>query len=63
MVKVPIPKRLNRNGIKQEFPRVSYSSWRNYFDREKDNGLFEIRVIGPNNNAYYDLEKLMALLY
>ena len=62
MVKAPIPKRLNRNGIKQAFPRVSCSAWRNYFDREKDNGLFELRVIGPNKNAYYDVEKLMSWL-
>ena len=62
MVRAPIPKRLNRNGIKHSFPRVSLSSWRYYFDHEKENGLFELRVIGPNKNAYYDVEKVMSWL-
>lgn len=62
MQTVPIPTKLNRNGIKQAFPRVSESKWRNLFDNEKNNGLYELRVEGPDKYAYYDVEQLMVWL-
>ena len=62
MVKAPIPERLNRNGIKQSFPRVPEATWCSFFKNEKNNGLCELRVIGPDKYAFYDVQELMSWL-
>ena len=57
-----LPSSLNRKAVKQAFPRVSEAKWDNLFDYEKHNGLYAIRVQGPDKYPYYDVEKLMAWL-
>ena len=62
MVKAPIPKRLNRGAIKRAFPQVSEATWDNLFDNEKNNGLHELRVRGPDSFVYYEVEAVMEWL-
>ena len=57
-----LPNSLNRKAIKQTFLRVSEAKWDNLFDYEQHNGLYAIRVQGPDKFLYYDLEKLMQWL-
>ena len=62
MVSIPIPKRLSRNAVIQSFPRVRESNWRNLYNYEKSNGLYELRVDGPDRQTYYNVEKLVEWL-
>lgn len=57
-----LPASLNRKAVKQAFPRVREATWENLFDYEKNNGLAECRVQGPDKYAHYEVEKLMAWL-
>lgn len=57
-----LPPSLNRKAIRQAFPRVREAMWDNLFDYEKHNGLYEIRVAGPDKFPYYATEDLMAWL-
>lgn len=59
---IPFPKRLNRSGIKQAFPRVREATWDNMFDNDKANGLYKCRVPGPDKGVYYDVEQIMLWL-
>ena len=62
MTKAPIPHRLNRAGIKRAFPKVGESTWDNLFDNEKNNGLYRLRVPGPDKYAYYNVENVTIWL-
>ena len=60
-----LPDKLSRRAIRKFFPLLSEGRWNALFDREKSNGLYEIRVEGPNSclfKAYYDLERLKTWL-
>ena len=57
-----LPSSLNRKAVKQAFPRVTEATWDNLFDYEKCNGLYLIRVQGPDRYPYYDLDRLMQWL-
>ena len=57
-----LPSSLNRKAVKQAFPRVREATWDNLFDYEKNNGLADCRVQGPDKYAYYDIDKLMLWL-
>jgi len=45
---------LSRRAIKQFFDRIPGEKWEYWFRHEKENGLFELRVKGPFDKAYYD---------
>lgn len=62
MTRAPVPKRLNRGGLKRSFPKVSEATWDNLFDNEKANGLHDLRVQGPDKFAYYSVEGVMEWL-
>lgn len=51
-----IPSRLSRRAVKQFFDKVSGPRWDYWFRHEKENGLFELRVKGPFDKAYYSGE-------
>lgn len=57
-----LPTSLNRKAIKQSFPHVRESTWDNLFDNEKNNGLYALRVKGPDKYPYYDTQELMVWL-
>lgn len=57
-----IPARLSRNGVKQFFDKVPGAKWEYWFRHEKENGLFELRVKGPFEKAYYSGEGLRQYL-
>lgn len=57
-----MPSSLNRKAVKQAFPKVSEATWDNLFDYEKSNGLYVLRVQGPDKYPYYDLERIMQWL-
>jgi hypothetical protein len=48
-----IPARLSRKAVKQFFDKVPSPKWDYWFRHEKENGLFELRVKGPFEKAYY----------
>lgn len=49
-----LPERpLSRRAVKQFFVKVSEAKWEYWFRHEKENGLFELRVRGPFDKAYY----------
>lgn len=51
-----LPARLSRRAVKQFFDKVPEAKWDYWFRHEKDNGLFELRVKGPFDKAYYSGE-------
>ena len=44
---------LSRRAVKLFFDKVSEAKWEYWFRHEKENGLFELRVKGPFEKAYY----------
>ena len=48
-----LPDKLTRNAVKRFFTKVPSAKWDYWFRHEKKNGLFEIRVPGPFDRAYY----------
>lgn len=44
---------LSRRAVKQFFDKVPEAKWEYWFRHEKENGLFELRVKGPFDKAYY----------
>lgn len=62
MTKAPLPRILNRGGIKRTFQKVNEGTWDSLFDREKTNGLAKLRVPGHDKYAYYDVERVMTWL-
>ena len=48
-----IPDKLSRRAVKQFFPKIQEARWEYWFRHEKENGLFELRVKGPFEKAYY----------
>lgn len=57
-----LPPSLNRKAIRKSFPRVREATWDCLFDYEKHNGLYKLRVQGPDKFPYYDTEALMQWL-
>ena len=44
---------LSRRAVKQFFVKINEAKWEYWFRHEKENGLFELRVKGPFDKAYY----------
>ena len=58
-----LPQRpLSRRAVKQFFDKVPAPKWDYWFRHEKENGLFELRVHGPFEKAYYDGQKVKEWL-
>lgn len=57
-----IPSRLSRRAVKQFFEKVPGAKWDYWFRHEKENGLFELRVPGPFDKAYYGGEAIKEWL-
>ena len=51
-----IPSRLSRRAVKQFFKKIPDARWDYWFRHEKENGIFELRVEGPFEKAYYSGE-------
>jgi hypothetical protein len=51
-----IPAKLTRRAVKQFFEKIPEAKWEYWFRHEKENGLFELRVKGPFEKAYYSGE-------
>ena len=44
---------LSRRAVKKCFDRIPAGRWEYWFRHEKKNGIFELRVPGPFDRAYY----------
>lgn len=53
---------LSRRAVKQFFDKIPGPKWDYWFDHEKKNGLYELRVKGPLEKAYYDGHKVKEWL-
>jgi hypothetical protein len=51
-----LPDKLTRRAVKQFFEKIPEAKWEYWFRHEKENGLFELRVKGPFEKAYYNSE-------
>ena len=50
-----LPQRpLSRRAVKQFFDRIPGAKWDYWFRHEKENGIFDLRVKGTFEKAYYD---------
>ena len=49
------PVRASRRALKACFTKVNGATWDYIFDTEKQNGLHEYRVKGPNCRAFYNV--------
>ncbi len=47
-----LPPELNRKAIAANFDRLTPCAWEKLFEKEKHNGLFELRVVGPDYAIY-----------
>lgn len=58
-----LPDSLSRRGITFEFCKLTPVAWEKLFEREDQNGLAKLRVIGDmNNRAYYSVEGIAKWL-
>ena len=50
-----LPQRpLSRRAVKQFFDKIPAPKWDYWFRHEKENGIFQLRVKGTFDKAYYD---------
>lgn len=59
-----LPPELDRRAVALNFDLISPCGWEKLFERERKNGLFELRVPGPDYvlNVHYDTRMLIEWL-
>ena len=57
-----LPKKLCRNAVKAHFTKLRPETWDWLFAHEKKNGLYQLRIKGPFQKAYYRTEELIQWL-